>query len=148
MSRRTEANLMTRLAVTLGVCMALLWMAGCTPHESDEQIRQQAQQATERARVEAQKAAAEAKVAAANAAREAHDVASGVKAGMRNGHHGHAVDINSASRTDLETLPGITPSTARLIVAHRPYDTPHDLVRKRVVSEAEYDRIAGDVVAQ
>ena len=139
---------MFRLAATAAICAALLWMAGCSTHPSDEQIRQQAQQATERARIEARKAAAEAKVAAAEAARQAKDVAAGVKAGMRNGHGGHEIDINSASRTDLETLPGVTASTARLIIAHRPYDTPHDLVRKRVVSEAEYDRISDRITTQ
>lgn len=139
-----------RFAATLGVCAALLWMVSCTASgkpESDQKIQQQAQQATENAKVAAQKAAAEARVAAANAEREANDVAKGVRAGIHNGKDkDHAIDLNSASRADLETLPGITPTAARRITANRPYDTPHDLVSKGVVSQSEFDRIAGEVV--
>lgn len=141
-----------RCATVLAVCAALFWMISCTATgkpESDQKIQQQAQQATENAKIAAQKAAAEARIAAANAEREANDVAKGVRAGLHNGKGGdHAVDLNSASRADLETLPGVTAATARRIAANRPYDTPHDLVRKGVVSEDEYGRIAGDVVTR
>ncbi|MGA7350707.1 MAG: helix-hairpin-helix domain-containing protein, partial [Acidobacteriaceae bacterium] len=95
----------------------------------------------------ADNAAADARVAAANAEREASDVARGVKAGLHNGKGG-GVDLNSASRADLETLPGVTATTARRIEDNRPYGTPHDLVRKGVVSEAEFDRMSGNVVTR
>ena len=147
MRRATESNLVIRLAATVGLCAALLWMASCAG-KSDRQIQQQAQQATERARAEADKAAAEARVAAANATREANDVAAGVRAGLHNGNGARAVNVNSATRADLETLPGITPVAARRIAENRPYSTPYDLVRKRVLSQSEYNRIAGDVVAR
>jgi DNA uptake protein ComE-like DNA-binding protein len=71
-----------------------------------------------------------------------------VKAGLHKGKGGSGVDLNSASRADLETLPGVTAGTARRIENNRPYDTPHDLVRKGVVSQGEYDRIAGEVVTR
>jgi DNA uptake protein ComE-like DNA-binding protein len=140
-----------RVVAMLGLCAALAWVASCNANgkpESDQQIQQQAQQATENAKRAADKAAAEARVAAANAEREANDVAAGVKAGIHNGKGGSGVDLNSATRADLETLPGVTVATARRIEANRPYGTPHDLVRKGVVSESEYDRIAGDVVTR
>jgi DNA uptake protein ComE-like DNA-binding protein len=140
-------NLGIRLMAAVGICAAVLWVTSCTASgkpESDQQIRQQAQDATERAKVAADRAAAEARVAAANAERTANDVAAGVKAGLHNGKGG-AVDLNSASRSDLETLPGVTAATARRIEANRPYDSTRDLVRKGVVSSAEFDRIAGDV---
>jgi competence protein ComEA len=70
-------------------------------------------------------------------------VASGVKAGLHNGHG--AINVNAASRADLETLPGVTPATARRIETNRPYDTAHDMVRKGAISEDEYTQIAGDV---
>jgi DNA uptake protein ComE-like DNA-binding protein len=145
----TVSEMTIRLVATLGLCAALLWVASCNANgsrESDRQIQQQAQQATERAKEAANKAAAEARVAAANAEHEANDVAAGVKAGLHNGKG--SVDLNSASRADLETLPGVTTTTARRIEDNRPYDTPHDLVRKGVVSQAEYERIAGDVVTR
>ena len=139
-----------RVVASLGLCAAMVWMASCNAHgrpESDQQIRQQAQQATENAKAAADKAAAAARVAAANAERTANDVAAGVKAGLHDGKRG-VIDLNSASRADLETLPGVTATTARRIESHRPYDTPEDLVRKGVVSESEYDRLAPDVVTR
>ena len=98
MRRGTLSDLTFRLAATVGLCAALLWMASCNANgspESDRQIQQQAQQATENAKKAADKAAAEARVAAANAEREANDVARGVKAGLHNGKGG-GVDLNSA----------------------------------------------------
>lgn len=136
-----------RLLTGVALCAALLWMASCA-HESDRQIQQQAQKATEQAKVDAQKAAAQAKIAAANATREANDVAKGVRAGLHNKNGERIVDVNTASRADLESLPGVTPATARRIAENRPYNSPRDLVRKRVISETEYDRIAGDIAAR
>jgi DNA uptake protein ComE-like DNA-binding protein len=150
MRRAAILDMTIRIVATMGVCAALAWVVSCNANgkpESDQQIQQQAQQATENAKRAADEAAARARVAAANAERAANDVASGVKAGLHNGK-GSGVDLNSASRSDLETLPGVTATTARRIEANRPYDTPHDLVRKGVVSEGEYDRMAGSVVTR
>jgi DNA uptake protein ComE-like DNA-binding protein len=140
-------QLAMRLLVCAALCAALQWVASCA-HESDQQIQQQAQRATEQAKRDAQKAAAQAKVAAANATREANDVAKGVRAGLKNKNGERVLDVNTASRADLETLPGVTPATARRIADNRPYSTPRDLVRKRVISRSEYDRIAPDIVAR
>ncbi|MGC2637319.1 MAG: helix-hairpin-helix domain-containing protein [Acidobacteriaceae bacterium] len=147
MRTSTEGNWGIRLAAVAVLCTALLWMASCAG-KSDRQIQQQAQQATEQAKVEARKAEAEAKIAAANATREANDVATGVRAGLHDRNGAPVVNVNAASRADLEGLPGITPVTARRIEQNRPYGTPYDMVRKRVISEAEYNRISGDVVAR
>ena len=140
MRRSVYGNLTIRLLACLALCAALLWMASCA-HESDQQIQRQAQEATERAKVQAQKAAAQ-------ASRTAKDVAKGVRAGLHDKNGQHAVDLNSASRADLESLPGVGAHTARRIEENRPYHSPRDLVRKRVISQAEYDRIADDVVAR
>lgn len=150
MTRRTTVGQLTiRVVATLGLCTALFWVTSCSNgRESDQQIQQQAQEATEQAKIAAKKAADEAKIAAANATREANDVAAGVRAGLHNGHGNDVVNVNSASRADLETLPGVTPATARRIEADRPYSSTRDLVRKRVISQAEYDRIAERVVTQ
>lgn len=151
MPRLGLLDLMIRIAATMGLCVALLWMVSCSPRqESDQQLRQQAQQATERAKIAAQKAAVDARIAAANAERDANDVAQGVKAGLHNGNGAgaSAIDVNSASRASLESLPGVTPAVARRIANNRPYSSPHDMVRKGAISEAEYDRIAGNVTAQ
>ena len=144
--RRGHHGILIRLAASAALCAAMLWLGGCT-NRSDRQIRDQAERATEQARAQADKAAAEAKAAAANATREANDVAQGVREGIHNGHGG-PVNVNAASRADLETLPGVTPATANRIAENRPYGTPFDMVRKRVITQSEFNRISGDVVAQ
>lgn len=146
--RPNWGEMLIRVAATLGLCMALLWMGSCSRHESDQRLQEQAQQATVQAKIEARKAAAEARVAAKQAARDTKDIAAGVRAGMRtpSGPH-HAVNVNSASREQLERLPGVSATTARRIEAHRPYAHARDLVRKGVISSDEYRRIAGDLTA-
>lgn len=145
--RRGHDGILIRVAATAALCAAVLWLGGCA-NQSDQQIRDRAEHATEQAKVQAQKAAADARVAAANATREANDVAAGVRDGMHSGHGDHVVNVNAASRADLETLPGVSPATANRIAENRPYNTPYDLVRKRVISQNEYNRISGAVVAQ
>jgi len=56
------------------------------------------------------------------------------------------VDLNRASLRNLEKLPGITPSMARRIVEGRPYEEPHELVTRGILTERELDRILDRVV--
>jgi len=57
------------------------------------------------------------------------------------------LDINSASKDDLEKLPGIGPVTSQKIVAGRPYRAKNDLVTKKIVSQSEYDKIKDLIIA-
>jgi DNA uptake protein ComE-like DNA-binding protein len=57
-----------------------------------------------------------------------------------------AVDLNHASRRTLEKLPGVTPSMARQIIDGRPYDDPHDLVARGILTERELARLGDRVV--
>lgn len=83
--------------------------------------------------------------ATAAAKRDAGAIARGVAEGLaRKG----PVNINTASDGELAKLPGVTPQMAGAIVAKRPYATTKDLVRKRVMPAAEYDRVKGQIVAQ
>ncbi|MCX7600360.1 MAG: helix-hairpin-helix domain-containing protein [Meiothermus sp.] len=41
-----------------------------------------------------------------------------------------AVHINTATLTQLETLPGVGPKLAQAIIKHRPYKNAHDLQSK------------------
>jgi len=59
------------------------------------------------------------------------------------------VELNSAGRKRLTTLPGISGDDADRIVANRPYQNRRDLVRKNVLSQAEFERVRDSVyVAQ
>jgi DNA uptake protein ComE-like DNA-binding protein len=51
------------------------------------------------------------------------------------------LDLNSASRRDLARLPGLTTTDADRIIASRPFGGERGLVRKRVLTEAQYERV-------
>ena len=58
------------------------------------------------------------------------------------------VDINSASEDQLKELPGIGDALASRIVKQRPYKRKDDLVDKKVIPEAAYERIKHQIVAK
>jgi DNA uptake protein ComE-like DNA-binding protein len=57
------------------------------------------------------------------------------------------IDINSASKAQLKTLPGIGDAEAERIIAARPYPSKAKLGADKVVSEETYWAIKGLVVA-
>jgi competence protein ComEA len=76
--------------------------------------------------------------------RDTKAVVDGVKEGM---HSDQAIDINKASREDLLSLPGVTEREADRMIAERPFENAGDLVKRRVVSQSEYDKIRDRVIA-
>ena len=59
----------------------------------------------------------------------------------------HYVDLNSASRKELMTLPGIGQAEAAKIIANRPYLTKTELVSKNVLALGPYLSLKNLVVA-
>ena len=57
------------------------------------------------------------------------------------------VDINSASASELKTLPGIGDADAARIIANRPYLTKSHLVTKKVLELGPYDALRGRIIA-
>jgi DNA uptake protein ComE-like DNA-binding protein len=83
--------------------------------------------------------------ATAAAKRDAGAIAKGIFEGLvRKG----PTNINSASSRDLQKLPGITPEQAEAIIAGRPYDDGSQLVRKHILSQAQYNRIRPQIVVK
>ena len=58
------------------------------------------------------------------------------------------VDINSASKKELMTLPGISDAEADKIIAGRPYLSKAKLVTKNIISGAAYANLKGLVIAK
>jgi competence protein ComEA len=58
------------------------------------------------------------------------------------------VDINTATAAQLKVLPGVTDNDSTKIIQGRPYSEKSQLVSKKVVSEATYDRIKDHIVAR
>ena len=124
---------------------------GCTrPHETeDERVRRQAAEDTRQIRHDAQNAGVEARKAADQARRQAQDIVAGVREGWQEGaspkgSHGR-LDLNTATVSELSELPGMNAVTAKRIVRHRPYAAPGDLVKRGVVTDAQYDQFSGQV---
>jgi len=56
------------------------------------------------------------------------------------------VNINTATQSELEALSGIGPVTASKIISDRPYGTIEDLLSKKVVSKAVFEKIKEQLV--
>ena len=58
------------------------------------------------------------------------------------------IDINSATKEQLDALPGIGAARADAIVKHRPYKGKDDLVNKKVIPQNVYDGIKDKIIAK
>ncbi len=130
------------------VLFVAIFATGCQSHPTDQQIQQQAAQTTQQVKQGAEQAAADARIAAAKAEDKINAVAAGVRQGMKGGSSAPTVDLNSATRDQLVSLPGITPGRARKIIGGRPYSTPSDLVSRSILTQSQFDQISSRVTAQ
>jgi competence protein ComEA len=61
---------------------------------------------------------------------------------------GALVDINSASKEELDKLPGIGSARADAIIKNRPYRAKNELVDKKVIPSNVYEGIKDKVIAR
>jgi competence protein ComEA len=75
-----------------------------------------------------------------------HKMSSAEKADTPSAHR-QPVDLNSASKKDLAALPGVGPDIAQNIIDARPFGSPQDLLKKKIVPAATYEKIKDRVTA-
>ena len=72
--------------------------------------------------------------------------AKAVAEGLREGwSRDKPLNLNTASKEDLMSLPGMTSDWAEGIIVARPFDAPRDVVKRGVLPKSEYDKIADRV---
>lgn len=105
----------------------LAMLVGCTQQQSSQNLKEQTAQAT------------------ADVKRDAKAVAAGISEGWSRDKQ---LDLNTATRDQLLSLPGVTAAEADRVIAGRPYSEAGDVVTRRIMPKAEYDKIADRVTAK
>ena len=82
-----------------------------------------------------------ASISSANAAKQ--DAGAAMKAQKTD-----LLDINSATKDQLTALPGIGDKYSQKIIDGRPYAKKTDLVRKKIIPQATYNKIASMIIAK
>ena len=106
--------------------LLLAVLAGCTTRQNPQDLKEKTAQTT------------------ADLKRDAKAVAAGVHEGW---NRDKPLDLNSASKEQLQTLPGLTPAHAERIIAGRPYKEPGELVTRHILAKTEYDKISDRIKA-
>jgi competence protein ComEA len=117
------------LTVALPICFA---GSACTNNQSQspDQIRQQTAAAT------------------AQLKDGTRAVAQGIKDGLNRPSADKPVDLNTASKAQLVSLPGMDDASADRVIAGRPYSSEHELLDKHILSREQYNKIADSITVK
>jgi DNA uptake protein ComE-like DNA-binding protein len=134
-----------KLIFATSVAASLLLLSACSQQDT-EKTKQEAAKATQQIKEGSKVAAVEMKKDAKEAAKQTKAIAEGVKQGLSTPDK--PVNVNAASKTKLQTLPGIDEETAGRIIAGRPYHTRDELGTKGVVSPEQFNAIKDKIAVR
>jgi DNA uptake protein ComE-like DNA-binding protein len=134
-----------KLAAISAVALPCLLLSACS-NQDTEKTKQEAARATEQIKEGSKVAAVELKNDVKEAAKQSKAIAEGVKQGLATPDK--PVNVNSASKTQLQTLPGIDEETADRIIKGRPYHTTDEVGTKGAVSPDQFNAIKDKIVVK
>jgi competence protein ComEA len=118
-------NVLRYSAITSILLLSVL--TGCSQQQRSEDLKEKTAQVT------------------AEVKRDTKAVAAGIREGWS---RDKPLDLNSATKDQLSSLPGITAAQADRIIAARPYQAPSDLVTRHILRKADYDKISDRLTAK
>jgi len=60
---------------------------------------------------------------------------------------GQKIDINSATKDQIDALPGIGAAYSQKIIDGRPYNSKRDLLNRKIIPQGTYDGIQDKIIA-
>lgn len=69
------------------------------------------------------------------------------KSSKSSGAKSAKVDVNSATKDELDALSGIGPAYAQKIIDGRPYKTKRDLMTRKIIPASTYEKIQDRIIA-
>jgi competence protein ComEA len=75
-------------------------------------------------------------------------VAEGIKDGLTRPGPDKPIDLNTASKAQLMSLPGMDDASADRVIAGRPYSSEHQLLDKHILSRDQYNKIADSITVK
>jgi competence protein ComEA len=124
---RGEMTMRSAAGSSVFAIALLCGLSACTTNQNPQQLKENTARAT-----------AELKT-------DAKAVAAGVREGWS---RDKPLDINSATREQLTSLPSVTDAEADSVISGRPYDDPAQLVTRHILSKSKYDTIADRLKAK
>ena len=134
-----------KLMAAATLLIPLLLVTGCSRQDT-EKTKQEAAKATEQIKEGSKVAVVELRKDATDAAKQSKAIAEGVKQGLQTPDK--PVNVNSASKVQLQTLPGVDEETADRIIKGRPYHTRDEIGTRGVVSPDEFAAIKDKIAVK